>query len=235
MPRRVLLVACLAACAPRSQSEPGVLLIEEKEQTASFIRNFNPLRRGRRFALAGAPLDVRAVVDLQPARWRSTCRGSARRTSGAPTIATCASTLRRGVRWSDGAPFTASDVVFTFGCSTSSTRSTCAASGEFVDGVTAIDDHTVDIALPPRVHPRLLLPGPAADRARAHLEGRRRSGVVGQPAPGRDRPVHRGLVVRDAELRGRAQPVLLAAARAPAGARRSASSRSRATSRRRSR
>src|SRR6478672_6811637 len=43
MHRRLLLFACLAACAPRSQSEPGVLLIEEKEQTASFIRNFNPL------------------------------------------------------------------------------------------------------------------------------------------------------------------------------------------------
>src|SRR5262245_43008962 len=43
MPRRVLLVACLAACAPRSEPSPGVLLIEEKEQTASFIRNFNPL------------------------------------------------------------------------------------------------------------------------------------------------------------------------------------------------
>src|SRR5689334_19112916 len=42
--RTILIAVMAASCAVGERSaDPGVLMIEEKEQTASFIRNFNPL------------------------------------------------------------------------------------------------------------------------------------------------------------------------------------------------
>ncbi|MCG8346399.1 MAG: peptide ABC transporter substrate-binding protein [Chloroflexales bacterium] len=55
-------------------------------------------------------------------------------------------TLKPDVVWSDGAPFTAADVVFTYEyCSTEATACTNAASFDNIASVEAIDDYTVQI------------------------------------------------------------------------------------------
>ena len=42
------LLCCTRGCAPEHRAtEPGVLVVTESEQTASFIRNFNPLLEPR--------------------------------------------------------------------------------------------------------------------------------------------------------------------------------------------
>lgn len=54
--------------------------------------------------------------------------------------------LKQGVKWSDGQPFTAADVVFTYQfIANSSVGSTTFANYEAVSSVQAIDDHTVKI------------------------------------------------------------------------------------------
>jgi peptide/nickel transport system substrate-binding protein len=153
MPRRLLLFACLAACAPRSQSEPGVLLIEEKEQTASFIRNFNPLvevgdLRWPALHSMYEPLFIYNPLDGAYVPWLGTAY------EWSADHRHLRIDLRRGVRWSDGAPFTARDVAFTFGLLERFHALDLRGVGEFVEGVTAIDDHTVDIAFR-----RVFIPG----------------------------------------------------------------------------
>jgi peptide/nickel transport system substrate-binding protein len=54
------------------------------------------------------------LLDLQPAHGRSSCRGSPRAISSPATTAAWRFQIRRGVTWSDGRPFTARDVAFTF-------------------------------------------------------------------------------------------------------------------------
>jgi peptide/nickel transport system substrate-binding protein len=101
------------ACVPRGERlPPGVIAVEETEQTSTFVRNFNPLLESgsvrwpaRRAMyepmLIHNPLLGEYVPWLAEAyRW-----GADRRH--------LRFTIRRGVSWSDGAPFSARDVVFT--------------------------------------------------------------------------------------------------------------------------
>ena len=109
------LIALVAAgCAPRRERlPPGVMAVMETEQTASFVRNFNPLleagavRWPTRRAMYEPMLVYNPLVgDYVP--WLAT----AHRWSEDRRQLTF--DLRPGVRWSDGAPFGAEDVVYTF-------------------------------------------------------------------------------------------------------------------------
>ena len=67
--------------------------------------------------------------------------------------------LRRDVRWHDGTPFTAADVVFTFDAIydpsvPTSLKNTLTIDGQRI-GVTALDDHTVRLKLPHAFAPLL--------------------------------------------------------------------------------
>ncbi len=142
-----------AACAPRSQAEPGVLLIEEKEQTASFIRNFNPLvevgdLRWPALRAMYEPMFIYNPLDGTYVPWLATA------SAWSDDHRRLRIELRRGVRWSDGAPFTARDVTFTFGLLERFDALDLRGVGEFIEGVTAVDDHTVEIAFR-----RVFLPG----------------------------------------------------------------------------
>ena len=146
-------VAAAFACAPRNQAEPGVLLVEEKEQTASFIRNFNPLLEvgDVRWPATRAmyePLFIYNWLDGQYVPWLATAY------AWSEDHRRLRVTLRAGVRWSDGAPFTARDVAFTFGLLERFDALDLRGVGAFVEGVTAVDEHTVEITFA-----RVFLPG----------------------------------------------------------------------------
>lgn len=144
----VVALACAAAsCGPRRAGvEAGALVIEERQQTASFTRNFNP------FVEAGdvrwparrsmyEPLLVFNPMTGEYVNWlaeRYTWLDDGKRLRF---------DLRRNVRWSDGAPFTATDVVFTFELAKKFPALDARGLWSFVAAVTAVDDHTVEFAL----------------------------------------------------------------------------------------
>src|SRR4051812_20511840 len=104
----------LAACEPRRERlDPGVMTVSEDEQTASFVRNFNPLleagnvRWPTRRAMY-EPMLVHNPLTGEYVPWL------AERYVWSADRKELRFFLRPGVRWSDGSPFTAADVVFTF-------------------------------------------------------------------------------------------------------------------------
>lgn len=114
--RVVLLALVLAAgagCARERPPAPEGVLIVSQEQQASWVRNFNPLTTAtaaRWPTLAGVyePLFVFNSVHTEYVPWLGTAwewREGGR---------LLRITTRDGVRWSDGEPFTARDVAFTF-------------------------------------------------------------------------------------------------------------------------
>jgi peptide/nickel transport system substrate-binding protein len=108
------LVVLAAACVGRAEPlPPGVVAVMEAEQTATFVRNFNPLlevgtaRWPTRRAMY-EPMMIHNPVSGAWVPWLAEhYEASADRTR-------LRFTLRAGVRWSDGAPFSARDVVYTF-------------------------------------------------------------------------------------------------------------------------
>lgn len=102
----LLLLACVAP-PPRS----GAMVVVA-EQTSTWVRNFNPL-----LATGGARWPTRAGIyeplltyNVADQRWEPWL-ATAWAWEGATGLRF---TLREGVAWSDGAPFTSEDVVFTF-------------------------------------------------------------------------------------------------------------------------
>ena len=86
-------------------------------------------------------------------------------------------TIRDGVTWSDGEPFTADDVAFTFNLikdtpGLTSPSGTTAAFGDagYLASVEATDAKTVTFTFATSLHPGALRPRDAADRSGAHLE-----------------------------------------------------------------
>lgn len=138
-------VLAAAACAPDGRgAEPGVLMIEEKEQTASFIRNFNPLLEvgDVRWPATRAmyePLLIFNWISGEYVPWLATAH------EWRDGHRTLRFTLRRDVRWSDGAPFTARDVAFTFDLLGRFPALDLRGVRQFVERVEAVDDHTVEL------------------------------------------------------------------------------------------
>jgi len=147
------LVAGAAGCAPRSEADPGVLMIEEKEQTASFIRNFNPLLevgdvRWPATKSMYEPLLIYNTINGEYVPWLATSYAYS------DDHRTLRLELRPGVRWSDGAPFTARDVVFTFELLRRFPGLDMRGVWAFVDRIDAVDDDTVEIGFS-----RVFIPG----------------------------------------------------------------------------
>jgi peptide/nickel transport system substrate-binding protein len=110
----VLAVAALAACGPhRAPTEDDPPLTVSIEQQSIWVRNFNPLLppgRSRWPTRAGVyePLHVYNPMTGVWTPWL------ALEHTWSSDLRTLRFALRPEVRWSDGAPFTADDVVFTF-------------------------------------------------------------------------------------------------------------------------
>ena len=97
--------------------------------------------------------------------------------------------LRHNVKWTDGKPFTSADVVFTFDQALHST-----ALNKFglpLASVSAAGRYSVTINFTKGLHRCLLRARPGRDPAAAHLAVDQEPHDVPEPAPRRDRRLHR--------------------------------------------
>lgn len=136
-------VAMLSACSGPGQSTSsspasaasGRLLTIPREDMGTFSRNFNP------FSTQSLPMTTQAIYepmfiysssDAKITPWLAT-EWKANSDSTQVTF-----TLRDGVKWSDGQPLVAQDVVTTFAL-----QQKIQGGFDYVKKVTAVDDHTV--------------------------------------------------------------------------------------------
>ncbi len=136
----------LSACTGASQSptgsstggsNTGALLTIPREDTGTFSRNFNP------FSTQSLPMTNQAIYE--PLFIYSSTNATI-----TPWLATewesnadstqVTFTLRDGVKWSDGQPLVAQDVVTSF-----KLQQEILGSFSYVEDVTAVDDHTVQV------------------------------------------------------------------------------------------
>lgn len=144
----------LACTRPPSPPPPGVLTVSV-EQTASWIRNFNPLvAGGARWPTASGvyePLFIYNTVRGEWVPWLATAyqwlEGDVR----------LRFTTRDGVRWSDGRPFGARDVVFTFRLLQRFPALDQSAAWKYLVDVVLVDEHTVDFVLSRPYSPALAM------------------------------------------------------------------------------
>ena len=107
----LILFACAACGSPKVEVRPGVLTVSQ-EQTAAWVRNFNPLLSGgmARWPTANGifePLMIFNPMSGEHVPWLAT---SIAWVDGTQVLEV---ELREGVLWSDGEPFDASDMAFT--------------------------------------------------------------------------------------------------------------------------
>jgi peptide/nickel transport system substrate-binding protein len=156
-PAAALALACLAplggGCArPRAALPDGVLVVSQ-EQQASWVRNFNPLTTAtsaRWPTLAGVyePLFVFNSVQGRTIPWLATARAWR---DGDRVLRV---TTRDSVLWSDGRPFSARDVAFTFDLLRRFPALDRRGVWGFLEGVQAVDGRTVDFRFK-----RVFIPG----------------------------------------------------------------------------
>jgi peptide/nickel transport system substrate-binding protein len=131
------------ACVRDVPYAPEGVLVVSQEQQSSWVRNFNPLTTAaaaRWPTLAGIyePLLVFNSVHAEHVPWLAVSY-EWREDNRVLRIIT-----RDGVLWSDGRPFTARDVAFTFGLIDSHPALDRNGVWGFLSGVHAVDDRTVD-------------------------------------------------------------------------------------------
>jgi len=149
----ILLWAVAPGCArPRPAAVEGVLVVAQ-EQQSSWVRNFNPLTTAtaaRWPTLAGIyePLFVFNSVRTEYVPWLAVSHEwrEGRRVLRIVT--------RDSVRWSDGTPFTARDVVFTFELLKRHRALDRRGVWGFLSHVEAVDRRTVDLTFT-----RVFVPG----------------------------------------------------------------------------
>ncbi|MFJ3135820.1 ABC transporter substrate-binding protein [Streptomyces sp. NPDC086843] len=111
------------------------LLTIPREDLATFTRNFNPLSPQAAPMTKEAiyePLVVHSMANAKDTPWLAT------KWEEAKDGKSLTFTLREGVKWSDGKPLVADDVVYTF-----ELRKKVLGGLEYLDKVTAVDAHTV--------------------------------------------------------------------------------------------
>ncbi|HET9328671.1 MAG TPA: ABC transporter substrate-binding protein [Candidatus Eisenbacteria bacterium] len=139
----VALASWLAACAGDVRPLPPGVLVVSQEQTSSWVRNFNPLTpaaAARWPTLAGVyePLFVFNSVRSAQVPWLAT---AFQWRDGGRVLRI---TTRVGVRWSDGARFSARDVAFTFDLLRRFRALDRRGVWGFLEDVRLVDGHTVD-------------------------------------------------------------------------------------------
>ncbi len=156
MTGRALLLAALAvaACDRTAPVQAPDVLTVSVEQQASWVRNFNPL------SPAGSARWPTQAGVYEPLMVFNSVRGEY-----VPWLALSSEwreghlalrfNLRPGVRWSDGAPFTAKDVAFTFDLLKRFPALDKNGVWRFLAGVRALDEMTVELSFARRFIPGL--------------------------------------------------------------------------------
>lgn len=149
----VLLAALAGACAPQRDPLPPGVLVVSQEQQASWVRNFNPLTpatAARWPTLAGVyePLFVFNSVRAEYVPWLGV------RHEWLEGSRVLRVTTRDSVRWSDGQPFSARDVAFTFQLLKRFRGLDRRGVWAFLDDVRALDARTVEFRFQ-----RVFIPG----------------------------------------------------------------------------
>jgi peptide/nickel transport system substrate-binding protein len=149
----LLAVLALAGCSRPRQPLPPDVLVVSQEQQASWVRNFNPLTpatAARWPTLAGVyePLFVFNSVRAEFVPWLGVAREW--REGGRLLVVT----TREGVKWSDGAAFSAHDVAFTFELIHRHKALDRRGVWGFLESVRATDERTVEFRFP-----RVFVPG----------------------------------------------------------------------------
>ena len=161
----------LASCGTASPATSGAYLTINFEQVPTWVRNFNPFSASPLGSTGSAIYEPMMIFNKSTGKlvpWLST--GYTWNTDN--TLLTFK--IRPNVKWSDGQPFTAQDVVYTFNLMKSNHALIGTGSNvlrEYVDSVTAPDDSTVEFQIQHGLHPGPLRSGQPDDRAPAHLEG----------------------------------------------------------------
>jgi peptide/nickel transport system substrate-binding protein len=132
-----------AAPAPATGGESAGIMTISTQQQATWIRNFNPFAADYRWPAREAmyePLMIYNTVKGEYVPWLGT---EFKWSDGDKKLTF---TTRDGVKWSDGQPFTAKDVAFTFQLFKDKKGLQGNGSGvwEYLAGVTAPDDKTVE-------------------------------------------------------------------------------------------
>ena len=144
----------LPGCGARKRAAlPPDVLVVSQEQQASWVRNFNPLTTAtsaRWPTLAGIyePLFVFNSVKGAMVPWLAT---ASEWREGNRVLRV---TTRAGVLWSDGQPYSAQDVAFTFDLLRRFPALDRRGVWSFIEGASAVDDHTVDFRFK-----RVFIPG----------------------------------------------------------------------------
>lgn len=143
----LFIIACmlLSACGAKSEATAGsdVFLTVNYEQVSTWVRNFNPFSANALGSTATAiyePMMIynKATGELVP--WLATAY------QWSDDNLTLTFTIRQNVKWSDGEPFTANDVVYTYNLLQNNEALTGTASSvltEYIESFSAPDDSTV--------------------------------------------------------------------------------------------
>jgi len=142
----LFIIACmlLSACGTKASSKgEGIYLTLNYEQVSTWVRNFNPFSAnalGSTFTAIYEPMMIynKATGELVP--WLAT------KYQWSEDNLTLTFTIRQNVKWSDGEPFTAKDVVYTYNLLQNNEALTGTATSvlnEYIDSFSAPDDFTV--------------------------------------------------------------------------------------------
>jgi peptide/nickel transport system substrate-binding protein len=134
----------LSACGTPAASTPGKFLTVNYEQVSTWVRNFNPFSSSALGSTATAiyePMMIynKSTGELVP--WLATSY------AWSADNLTLTFTIRKNVKWSDGQPFTAKDVVYTYDLLKNNEALTGTATsvlGEYIDSYSAPDDNTME-------------------------------------------------------------------------------------------
>jgi peptide/nickel transport system substrate-binding protein len=140
------LAVLVAGCSVSPSASPSRnVLTVSVEQASAWTRNFNPLLVGAaRWPTRGGIFEPLLIWNAVAGTWVPWLATAYRWSADHRTLTL---TLRDGVTWSDGAPFSADDVTFTFELLHQKRALDASGIWDFLAGVRTVDARTVELTL----------------------------------------------------------------------------------------